>query len=67
MPTESKLFVKAKQGMTIRRLDNLKPVSSDGEFVPNDSYYRRAIAAGDLEVCKEPKDTPAKSTGTKDN
>lgn len=67
MSHENKIFVKAKSGALIRRHDTLKPISAEGEYVPYDSYYRRAIAAGDLEACEAPKETQAKANNKKDN
>jgi hypothetical protein len=56
------LFVTPKKGVVVRREDTLKPLSEQGETVPDSSYYRRRIADGDLAKGTEPK----KSTGKGD-
>jgi hypothetical protein len=56
------LFVTPKTGVVVRREDTLKPLSEQGETVPDCSYYRRRIADGDLVKGTEPA---PKSTGKK--
>lgn len=51
----STLFVKPAKGVLVRHKSTFKPLLSEGEAVPNEGYYRRLLAAGDLIIIEPPK------------
>lgn len=42
------IFVMPKEGLKIRRPDTKRFLSSDGENVPNNSFWKRRLSDGDV-------------------
>lgn len=47
------IFVKPKEGVTLRRPDTGRTLAVDGEKVPKNSFWRRRIAEGDVELIEQ--------------
>jgi hypothetical protein len=65
-----KIFVKPKEGLVIRRPDNGRVLSAEGEEVPQSTFWQRRINEGDVIEGKAPvaaaKKAPAPMAAKKD-
>lgn len=53
------MFVKPAAGLTVRDPVSRKALPPDGAEVPNSTYWRRRLAAGDVILVDKPASNPA--------